>query len=173
MKKLKRKFTLRTALVTAATLALISSAAVFMAVSAADEVSPGDVSPADSLRASVSGVVSPTQTNEAPESLGDPVITMTTAKGEGETLNLDITGNNVFIDYGDGNPALYPGDRSVKGSDCLPFFANSVEGFSVEEHIDRRLWFTGQEGPWEWKGPLIREYGFAYGKFFETPSLSE
>ena len=50
----------------------------------------------------------------------------------------------------------------------LPFFVNSVSGFSVEEHIDRRLWFTSAEGPWEWKGPLIREYGFAYGKFFES-----
>lgn len=49
----------------------------------------------------------------------------------------------------------------------LPFFVNSVSGFSVEEHIDRRLWFTSAERPWEWKGPLIREYGFAYGKFFE------
>ena len=56
---------------------------------------------------------------------------------------------------------------AVEQCGFLPFFANSVEGFSVEEHIDRRLWFTGLEGPWEWKGPLIREYGFAYGKFFE------
>ncbi len=57
--------------------------------------------------------------------------------------------------------------EAVERYGFLPFFCNSVEGFSVEEHIDRRLWFTGIEGPWEWKGPLIRKYGLAYGKFFE------
>ena len=56
--------------------------------------------------------------------------------------------------------------QAVNELGFLPFFANPVRGFSVEEHIDPRLWFTGVEGPWEWKGPLIREYGFAYGKFF-------
>ena len=49
----------------------------------------------------------------------------------------------------------------------LPFFTNSIEGFSIEEHVDRELWFTDAEGPWEWKGPVIRETGCAYGKFFE------
>ena len=37
----------------------------------------------------------------------------------------------------------------------LPFFANSVEGWSIEEHIDPALWFTDQEGPWEWKGHTV------------------
>ena len=49
----------------------------------------------------------------------------------------------------------------------LPFFANSIEGFSVEEHIDPTFWFTGVEGAWEWKGPVIGETRCAYGKFFE------
>lgn len=49
----------------------------------------------------------------------------------------------------------------------LPFFANSIPGFSIEEHIDPELWFTEKEGPWEWKGPIIRELGCAYGKFFD------
>ena len=49
----------------------------------------------------------------------------------------------------------------------LPFFANSLPGFSVEEHILPELWFTDQTGPWEWKGPVIRRTGCAYGKFFE------
>ena len=135
MKKFKRKFTLRTALVTAATLALIASATVFMAVSAADEVSPSDVSPADSRSASVSVVVSPTQTNEAPDSLGAPVITMTTAKSKGETLNLDITGNNVFIDYGDGNPVLYPGDRTVKGSNITIYGDNITDLYCFDNKL--------------------------------------
>lgn len=52
----------------------------------------------------------------------------------------------------------------------LPFFSNSIEGFSVEEHIDPDCWYHGESGEWqawEWKGPVIRETGCAYGKFFE------
>ena len=52
----------------------------------------------------------------------------------------------------------------------LPFFANSIEGFSVEEHIAPACWWHGETGEWqawEWKGPVIRETGCAYGKFFE------
>lgn len=52
----------------------------------------------------------------------------------------------------------------------LPFFTNSIEGFSVEEHIDPDCWYHGESGEWqawEWKGPVIRETGCAYGKFFE------
>ena len=47
----------------------------------------------------------------------------------------------------------------------LPFFTNSVKGWSVEEHIDPAVWFTDQEGPWEWKGPLASEKICVYGKF--------
>ena len=52
----------------------------------------------------------------------------------------------------------------------LPFFANSIDGFSVEEHITWDCWYdsgTGEWQAWEWKGPVIRETGCAYGKFFE------
>lgn len=49
----------------------------------------------------------------------------------------------------------------------FPFFENSLPGFSIEEHIAPHLWFGEEEGPWEWKGPVIRETGCAYGKFFE------
>lgn len=49
----------------------------------------------------------------------------------------------------------------------LPFFRNSIEGFSIEEHVDPKIWFGDIEGPWEWKGPVIQEIGCAYGKFFE------
>ena len=49
----------------------------------------------------------------------------------------------------------------------LPFFRNAIPGFSVAEHVPRELWFTDEPGPWEWKGPVIRELGCAYGKFFE------
>ena len=31
----------------------------------------------------------------------------------------------------------------------LPFFANEIEGLSVEEMTPTRLWFTEISGPWE------------------------
>lgn len=52
----------------------------------------------------------------------------------------------------------------------LPFFENSINGFSIEEHISPECWWDGETGiwsAWEWKGPVIRETGCAYGKFFE------
>lgn len=49
----------------------------------------------------------------------------------------------------------------------VPFFENSIPGFSIEEHVDPRIWFSNEDGPWEWKGPVISELGCAYGKFFE------
>ena len=49
----------------------------------------------------------------------------------------------------------------------LPFFTNSIPGFSIEEHTDPNIWFTDIPGPWEWKGPVITDTGCAYGKFFE------
>ena len=52
----------------------------------------------------------------------------------------------------------------------LPFFSNSIEGFSIEEHIDQECWYhsdSGEWAAWDWKGPVIRSAGCAYGKFFE------
>ena len=52
----------------------------------------------------------------------------------------------------------------------LPFFSNSIGGFSVEEHIADPCWYHSDSGEWqawEWKGPVIRSTGCAYGKFFE------
>ncbi len=49
----------------------------------------------------------------------------------------------------------------------LPFFENGIPGFSVEELTPGELWFASDvDGPWEWKGPVIRASGCAYGKFF-------
>jgi len=49
----------------------------------------------------------------------------------------------------------------------LPFFSNEINGFSVEECTPRNLWFSDHEdGPWEWKGPVIRNGNCAYGKLF-------
>ena len=49
----------------------------------------------------------------------------------------------------------------------LPFFANDIKGFSIEENCPRELWFAGDvDGPWEWKGPAARSEKCVYGKFF-------
>lgn len=53
----------------------------------------------------------------------------------------------------------------------LPYFRNSIEGFSIEEHIEPRYWFGDDEGAWEWKGSVIQETGCAYGKFFEHKAV--
>ena len=56
--------------------------------------------------------------------------------------------------------------RLVNRYGFLPFFKNLLPGFSVEEKIEPELWFTSLPGPWEWKGPLLREDKLIYGKFF-------
>jgi hypothetical protein len=66
-------------------------------------------------------------------------------------------------------------DDLVKLTDeigLLPFFENHIEGFSVEENISENNWWQGSaEGgkviwpAWEWKGPVIRNTGCAYGKY--------
>lgn len=49
----------------------------------------------------------------------------------------------------------------------LPFFANNIEGFSIEENCPNELWFApDKDGPWEWKGPIARDGRCVYGKFF-------
>lgn len=57
--------------------------------------------------------------------------------------------------------------RLVEDVGFLPFFANHIPGFSVEECCPRELWFAdGVDGPWEWKGPIARSGRCVYGKFY-------
>ena len=50
----------------------------------------------------------------------------------------------------------------------IPYFAGSIPGFSLEEHCPGYVLFNDtEENTWEWKGPVIRATGCAYGKFFE------
>lgn len=50
----------------------------------------------------------------------------------------------------------------------LPFFYNGIPDFSIEEFTPQELWFSDEEeGPWEWKGPIIRNMDCAYGKLFQ------
>ena len=55
----------------------------------------------------------------------------------------------------------------------VPFFTNSVDGFSIEEHVSEDLWWNGADGwkVWEWKGPIIKELKCAYGKFFDKKAV--
>ena len=56
--------------------------------------------------------------------------------------------------------------ETVEALGFLPFFANEIPGFSLEEHTPAALWFTEEPGPWEWKGELASSGRCAYGKFF-------
>lgn len=47
----------------------------------------------------------------------------------------------------------------------LPMFRSGIKGYSVYEATPN-FWNDGDDGPWEWKGPIIREGECAYGKFF-------
>lgn len=50
----------------------------------------------------------------------------------------------------------------------LPFFQSPVPGFSLKDCVPPELWFPEEgDGVWEWKGPVIRLSGGAYGKFFK------
>ena len=60
--------------------------------------------------------------------------------------------------------------EAVERFGILPLFRCSIPGFSVEEHAHPSCWYTAGSGEWkiwDWKGPVIRETGCAYGKFFE------
>lgn len=54
----------------------------------------------------------------------------------------------------------------------LPFFRNPVSGFSIEDCTPPELWFSDEaDGPWEWKGPVIRDLHCAYGKFYRGKAM--
>ncbi len=57
----------------------------------------------------------------------------------------------------------------------VPFFANEIEGFSIEEHIGKGCWYSdGDDGfwpAWEWKGPVIGKTKCAYGKFLNGKAM--
>ena len=62
-------------------------------------------------------------------------------------------------------------EQAVEELGFLPYFANSIPGFSIEEHVDPRVWFSSEPGTWEWKGPVINKLNCAYGKFFEKKAV--
>ena len=62
--------------------------------------------------------------------------------------------------------------NAVEKYGFLPFFAGDIPGFSIEEHVTADAWYSadGTWKVWEWKGPVIRDLGCAYGKFFDKKS---
>lgn len=49
----------------------------------------------------------------------------------------------------------------------LPMFSNEIPGFSMEEHVTRHHWWSGDSNdPWEWRTILAKEGNVAYGKLF-------
>ncbi len=55
----------------------------------------------------------------------------------------------------------------VDAAGILPFFRSRIPGWSLEEHIDPAVWFTGADGPWEWKGRQSKEKRYVYGRFID------
>ena len=62
-------------------------------------------------------------------------------------------------------------EQAVQELGFLPYFANSIPGFSIEENVAPQAWFSDEPGTWEWKGPVINELNCAYGKFFEKKAV--
>lgn len=58
----------------------------------------------------------------------------------------------------------------IKQLGFIPFFKNTIEGFSIEEMTPPELLFGDdmENGPWQWKGPIISNWQSAYGKFFRS-----
>lgn len=56
-------------------------------------------------------------------------------------------------------------EQLVLRAGFIPYFAGVIPGFSVEEATDPdRLWNL-EDGPWEWKGIVLRRMNVAYGHF--------
>ena len=60
----------------------------------------------------------------------------------------------------------------ILGCGFLPLFRNAVPGFSVEENVPSRYWWSGDAAadPWEWRMILAEDADIAYGKFFNGVS---
>ena len=59
-------------------------------------------------------------------------------------------------------------EELIRNWGFLPFFKNTIPGFSIEEMTPPDLLFGDEflQGPWGWKGPIIAHWESAYGKFF-------
>ncbi len=55
----------------------------------------------------------------------------------------------------------------------LPLFANDIQGFSAEEHVSDRFWWSGdpEQDPWEWRELIAASGEAVYGKFMDQKSV--
>lgn len=57
-------------------------------------------------------------------------------------------------------------EELVLHTGVLPYFRNRITGFSIEERVPEPILWDLADGPWIWKGILVRNWRVAYGKFF-------
>lgn len=74
------------------------------------------------------------------------------------------------VDWGDPT-CLHSVDEAIeyiKSVGFLPFFANEIPGFSLEEHTAAEYWWGENTDldPWKWREVIARTGEIAYGKFF-------
>ncbi len=63
-------------------------------------------------------------------------------------------------------------EQLISSHGFMPFFDNAIPGFSIWEHTPPELRFSDEvDGPWEWKGPVILDGGYAYGKLLEAKAM--
>ena len=65
-------------------------------------------------------------------------------------------------------PVCSPEDMfaDIMEAGLIPFFANHIPGYSIEDLTPRDYWFDGDElGPWDWKIFAVQSGRVAYGKF--------
>ncbi len=58
---------------------------------------------------------------------------------------------------------------TIREMGIVPFFENTIPGYSIEELTPADNWFDTQENlsftPWDWKIACVQDGGIAYGKF--------
>ncbi|MDE6333404.1 MAG: hypothetical protein K2L77_02030 [Muribaculaceae bacterium] len=57
-------------------------------------------------------------------------------------------------------------EKLILHTGILPYFRNRINGFSIEEIVPEPILWSLTDGPWIWKGTLVRDWHVAYGKFF-------
>ena len=56
--------------------------------------------------------------------------------------------------------------EAIKAYGIIPFFENSVRGYSIEELTPPSFWLTDEQlGPWDWKVDVVQSGEIVYGKF--------
>ena len=56
--------------------------------------------------------------------------------------------------------------EAIKTYGIIPFFENTVRGYSIEELTPPSFWLTDEQlGPWDWKVDVVQSGEIVYGKF--------